>query len=204
MYNLVGHTCLGVREETMRTNQTLEVIKHRRSIRSFQPEQITEPQLQALMEAAMAAPSALNQQKWHFTVVGDRALIDLMVDIVKENMAKLGHESFTKRASDPAYHTFYHAPTVIMISGDEKAMFTQVDCGAAAENIVIAAQALDLGSCIMTSPGLLFMSEKGNELRGRLGIPVGYNHVCTVAVGRRRGDSPPMPPRNKDVVTYVR
>ena len=185
-------------------NETLKVINHRRSIRTFKREQISESELQALLEAAIHAPSAMNQQKWHFTVVQDKALLDLMVDIVKENIAKLGNEFFMKRASAPGYHTFHNAPTVIMISGDQKAMAIQIDCGAAAENILIAAESLNLGACIMSSPGLLFMSEKGNGLRSRLGIPDGYNHVCAVAVGYKSGDSPPMPPRNMDVVSYVR
>ena len=188
----------------MTMNETLRVINHRRSIRTFKHEQISESELQVLLEAAIHAPSAANQQRWHFTVVQDKALLDLMVDMVKENAAKLGNEFFVKRVSAPGYHTFHNAPTVIMISGDVKAMCIQIDCGAAAENILIAAESLNLGACVMASPNLLFMSEKGNELRSRLGIPDGYNHVCTVAVGYRTGDSPPMPPRNTDVITYVR
>jgi nitroreductase len=185
-------------------NETLKVINHRRSVRTFKREQITESELQALLEAAIHAPSAINQQRWHFTVVQDKALLDLMVDIVKENIEKLGIEFLMKRASAPGYHTFHNAPTAIMISADEKATGFQIDCGAAAENILIAAESMNLGACIMTQPMLLFMSEKGNELRARLGIPDGYNHVCTVVVGYKTGDSPLMPPRKTDVVSYVR
>ena len=59
-------------------NETLEVIANRRSIRKYKPEQITDKELQQIMEAAILAPSARNQQKWHFTVVQKREIIDEM------------------------------------------------------------------------------------------------------------------------------
>ncbi len=182
------------------TNDTLNLIKQRRSIRKFTAEQISESDLQALLEAAILAPSAINQQKWHFTAVQDRGLLDVMVGIVKENILKTGIEFLVKRASMPGYDTFHHAPTIIMVSGDESA---RIDCGAAAENILIAAESLGLGSCIMTSPAFLFASDKGNGLRKRLGIPEGYNHICTIALGHK-AETPEMPPRTRDVITYLR
>lgn len=181
-------------------NITLDIIRQRRSVRRFKPEQVSEADLQALLDAALHAPSAMNQQKWHFTVVQNAGLLDLMVEIMKENIHATGIESLIKRADTPGYSTFHHAPTVIMISGPEG---SQVDCGAAAENILIAAESMGLGSCIMTSPTLLFTSERGNSLRGRLGIPQGYNHVCTVVLGYK-DETPAMPPRKPDVVTHVR
>lgn len=181
-------------------NDTLNIIRQRRSIRRFKAEQIAESDLQALLEAAIHAPSAMNQQKWHFTVVQDRGLLDLMVEIVKQNILNTGIDFLVKRASTPGYSTFHHAPTIIMVSGDANA---QIDCGAAAENILIAAESLGLGSCMMTSPALLFASDEGNRLRERLGIPPGYNHICTIALGYK-AETPSMPPRKPEVITYVR
>ena len=185
-------------------NETLKVIKNRRSFRQYKADQITDSELQAVLESALYAPNAMNQQKWHFTVVQDKVMLDRMVTVIKENIMNSGNEFLMQRASTPNYNTFYHAPTVILISGDEQARMIQIDCGAAAENLCLAAESLNIASCLMTSPGLLFASEKGNALKKELGIPDGYTHVCTVALGYKPAENPAAPTRNRDVINYVR
>ncbi len=56
----------------------------------------------------------------------------------------------------------------------------------------------------MRLPELIFKSEKRQEVLTALGVPEGYAHVCTVTLGYRDGDSLPVNPRNKEVVSYVR
>ena len=185
-------------------NETLKVINNRRSIRKYQAKQIPDSALKAILEAAILAPSAINQQKWHFTVIQNKNMLDRMVATIKENIMKSDNEFLKERASDHGYHTFYHAPTVILISGAEKSIFIEIDCGAAAENIALAAASLNIGSCLLTSPGMLFVSAKGKEFKKALGIPEGYNHVCSVALGYIDGDNPAPPPKNKDVVNYIK
>ena len=55
---------------------TLDVIKERRSIRKFKPEQIKEEELQAIIEAGLYAPSAINKQSWNFTVIQNKEILD--------------------------------------------------------------------------------------------------------------------------------
>jgi len=127
-----------------------------------------------------------------------------MVATIKENILQSGIDFLANMVNNPGYHTFYHAPTVIMISADQNAQLAPIDCGAAAQNITLAAESLGIGSCLMTSPGFLFASEKGNAFKKELGIPEGYNHVCTVALGYKAGESPAAPPRNREVINYVK
>ena len=185
-------------------NETIKVINSRRSIRQYKPDQIADSELQQILDCALYAPNARNQQMWHFSVIQDKDLLDRMVDITKENMKNSGIEFLIGRAGEPGYHTYYHAPTLIIISGKEDAMFIQIDCGAAAQNIALAAKSLKIGSCIMTSSGLLFQSQEGNNLKKEIGIPDGYNHVCAVALGYMDGDAPEAPPKNRDVITYIK
>lgn len=185
-------------------NETLQVIQARRSIKQYTAVQIPDAELQQIMEAAIYAPNARNAQTWHFTVIQKKDMIDRMVSIIKENIMNSGIEFLIGRASEPDYHTFHHAPTVVIITGDEKDKFRDVSCGAAAENIALAAKSLNIGSCVMTSPELLFASEKGNALKKDLGIPDGYTHVCVVTLGYTEGKEPETPPRNKDVINYIK
>jgi nitroreductase len=185
-------------------NETLKVIKSRRSIRKYKAEQIADSELQQILESAIYAPNAMNQQKWHFSVIQDKEVIDRMVDIIKENIMNSDIEFLKGRASTPDYHTFHHAPTVVMVSGEENTKFIQIDCGLAAENIALSAASLGIGSCVITSPDLLFMSEKGNAMKKELGFPDGYQYICTVTLGYRDCENPDAPPRNKEVISYIK
>lgn len=184
-------------------SEVLEVIKKRRSIRAYKPERIGDDKLQEILQAALMAPNAMNQQKWHFSVVQDQALLGEMVEIIKDNIMKSDNEFLKSRASAPGYHSFHHAPTVIMISGDEKAPWIDIDCGMAAQNMVLTAEALGLGSCIIGSAGSVFASSQGDKFREKLGMPAGYKHVIAVAVGHKDAN-PEAPARNKDVISYVK
>jgi nitroreductase len=135
------------------------------------------------LDCALRAPNAGNQQKWHFTVIQSKDMLERMERILKENMMNSGVDFLAKRASNPNVRIFGNAPTVILITADERLRFVQIDCAAASQNILIAAESLNIGSHIMTSSEFLFTSEKGNELERELGIPNGYNHICTIALG---------------------
>jgi len=184
-------------------NETLHAIAGRRSIRRFKPEQIPDTELDEILTAALLAPNARNQQMWHFTVIQNADLLERMVAITKKNALKYGSDFIVERASDPSYHTFHRAPTVVMISADDEAQLVHLDCGAAAENITIAAESLGIGSCVIASSAFLFATDEGNELRGELLIPDGYSHVCSVALGYKAED-PPTPERIAGVISYVR
>ena len=107
----------------------LEVIKTRRSIRKFRPDPVAEPDVHALLEAAMCAPSAVNEQAWQFVV--------LSADVLERYLA-LNSNAPTG------------APTGILVCRDlarEKAPgYSVQDCSAAVQNILLAAHALGLGA----------------------------------------------------------
>ncbi len=126
-----------------------------------------------------------------------------MAGIMKENMLNSGIEFLAQRAKDPDFNPFGNAPTVILITTDKTTRFAEIDCALAAENILIAAESLGLGSHIMTSTEFLFTSEKGEELKKELGVLEGYEHVCVIALGYK-DENPPAKPRRKDVINYIK
>lgn len=183
-------------------NKTLQVIYNRRSIRKYRPEPIPEAELQEIMNAAINAPNAGNQQRWHFTVIQNQAVLDNLKNTMKANMLNSGIEFMAKRASEPGFIAFFDAPTLVIITADEKSRWSEIDCGAAAENIALAAESLNIGSCLMTSSEVLFSSDHGGELMKDLGIPNGYRHICALTLGYKEGENPPAKPRNKEAVNY--
>jgi nitroreductase len=189
----------------MITNEIISVIKKRRSIRQFDSRQIPADALSAILEAALYAPSAMNQQKWHFSVVQNRTLLKKMVQITRTNKLNSDIQFLIEKAGSDDYHTYYHASTVVIVSGDQQAKFIMFDCAVAAQNIALAAASLGIGSCIMTSAGLLFASEEGRGMKKELGIPDSYEHVCFIAMGYNKGQWPVAPPRNKkDVFSLIK
>lgn len=185
-------------------NETLTVIMNRRSVRTYKPAQISDTELQTIMEAAINAPNGMNQQKWHFTVVQDKGMLDRMAKVIKENLKNSGVEFLAERAAIPDFNPFYNAPTNIFITADENTMFVDIDCGLAAQNIMLAAASLNIGSCIMTLPMFLFSSEKGLGIKKELGIPDGYRYVCNITLGYRAGANLEAKPRSKAVINYVK
>lgn len=124
---------------------TLSVIKNRRSIRNFKTDQIAEKDLQAVLEAGLYAPSARNEQPWHFTVIQKRSLLDQLTKLAKEALNHTDLDFLQRILQDADFDFFYHAPTVVIISGDKNAMSPHASCAAAAENILIAAESIGLG-----------------------------------------------------------
>jgi nitroreductase len=185
-------------------NQTLQTIRNRRSTRAFKPEQINEEELNAIIEAAIYAPSATNKQPWHFTVVQNKEMLEKLNESFKE-LAKKSDNDYVKRVGDnEKFHVFYNAPTVILVSGDEQNHYAAVDCATAVENMLIAATSLDIGSCWIGFIAYLLNSENGKEFMKELGIPEGYKQLHAVALGYKKVNVTNAPARKENSVNYVR
>jgi nitroreductase len=110
----------------------LDVINSRRSVRVWKSGSVPEVDIQKILEAAMNAPSAGNEQPWQFIVVTDKTML-------------------IKASTFNPYGGFVkNAPVAILVCGDTrlerfKGYWVQ-DCSAAAENILLAAHALGLGA----------------------------------------------------------
>jgi len=202
--NLFCSKEINQRKEGLKMSETLKVIESRRSIRRYKPDQLSDEELSQLIDAAIYAPSARNQQKWHFTVVQDKSIIDRMAEIFRINALNSGDKRFANFVGNPEYHVFHHAPTVVMVSCDLDAGFIEMDCGIAIQNICLAAESLGIGSCIIGLSRIILLSEEGKKLVHGLGIPEGYSHICSISLGYPDGEKPKMPPRNRDVVNYIR
>lgn len=186
------------------SNETLSTIKQRRSTRAFKEEQIEDSELQTVVEAGTYAPSARNQQAWHFTVVQNKEMLTNLSREAKKAALQIDNEYIRQAASNENFNIFYGAPTVVIVSGDEKAMVIDADCAAANQNMLLAAQSVGLGSCWINFVLFLFNGPVGEQYKKQLGIPDGYKPFCSVALGYKKAESPVAPPRKEGIVNYIR
>lgn len=185
----------------MLTNDTLSTIKNRRSTRNFKNEQINDDELQTILDAGLCAPSA-NQQAWHFTVIQNKELLDWLNREAKEGAKQ--YEPLRAMASNENFNIFYGAPTVILVSGEEKAMVIESDCAAATQNMLLAAESIGLGSCWVNFVILAFTRPKAAEYLKELGVPDGYRPYASVALGYKNIETTNAPPRKPNLINYIK
>lgn len=185
-------------------NETLKNIRNRRSTRIFLHDQIKEESLQAILEAGIYAPSASNQQPWHFTVIQNKDLLDEL-NIKFKEFAKRSESDYVRKVGEnEKFHVFYNAPTVILVSGDENNNYASIDCAAAVENMLIASESLEIGSCWVGFIAYLLNSDEGKELAQKLDIPKGYKQIHSVCLGYKRLNLSNGPKRKENTVNYIR
>ena len=184
-----------------------ETIMHRRSIRRFALKQIKEAALQQIIQAGLYAPSAGGRQGVIFAVCQDRTVNERLGKIKRANsnprMATA--TSFVSReqpsiADDPKLtNAFYDAPTVITLFAPKNFLFSVDDCAVAAENMMLAADALGIGSCYIGQGWTAFDDPYGQEILRRWNIPVNHYAVMQLLLGYpREGDKHPMPKPRKE------
>lgn len=186
-------------------NQTIEVIKNRRSIRNYKEEQITEEELKAIVEAGFFAPSANNCQLWHFTVVQNRKLLKELNYETKDVLAKSDNPFLQMVGNNEELDLFNGAPTVIIVSGKGTDENSVIECAAASENMMIAAQSLGVSSCYIITVKYLFDGSEAEYFYDKVGIPKEYKVYNAILLGYNGSDNvPEAAPRKDGCVNYIR
>ncbi|MDF2984947.1 MAG: nitroreductase [Eubacterium sp.] len=185
-------------------NETVKTILNRRSIRKYKAEQIGDQELNIILDAGKFAPSAMNQQPWHFTVVQNKEVLKRINEVCTAAFSKSGIKNYEDRAKADNFSAFYNAPTFIIVTGDPTAIAPQNDGSLALGNMFNAAESLGIGSCWIHALNYVFSTEEGQALRRELGIPEGYVHVGAGAFGYKDMQQPAAPPRKEDTVNIIR
>lgn len=174
-------------------NEVVKNILNRRSTRAYKADQLSDEELTTILHAGQFAPSAINQQPWHFTVVQNIELLHKISSACRESFLKSGNKLFEERAKDEKFSVIYNAPTLIIVSGDSKAVAPQIDCALSLQNMFLAAESLNIGSCWIHAVITLINSEEGVSLRNSLQIPEGYSAFAAGAFGYKAMESSPAP-----------
>ncbi len=183
--------------------ELMKALQGRRAVREYTPEDIDNATIEALIDAAVQAPSAVNQQPWTFTVVRDPSVLDRLAAEAKTHMlATMPAEHarhFRPRLSDPDFHIFYHAPALIVISASAKGSWIEEDCALAAENLMLAAYERGLGSCWIGFAQGYLNTPEGKRL---VGIPDSWVPVAPIIVGHPKA-FPAGHDRRKPTVRWI-
>jgi nitroreductase len=184
-------------------NEVLETLLKRRSVRAFRDEQIKKEELDAILGCALYAPSANNTQNWHFTVIQDKAMIEKVNGWILDGMNSSGDPKIQSVAKSTKASVFRNAPCVVIVSTEKGDRFGVINISAATQNILVAAEAIGIGSCWIGSVGILASSDRVEEYSRELGIPEGYTPYFGITLGYRTSSAQPAPPRKEGAVNYI-
>lgn len=135
------------------SNEVLENIKARRSVRTYTEQQVSAGDLNLILEAAAYAPSGMNFQTWHFTAIQDAAVLTELNEKIKGAFAKSDDPHLQERGHSETYCCYYHAPTLVIVSNEPTRWWAPMDCACALQNIFLAAKSLGIGSCWINQLG---------------------------------------------------
>jgi nitroreductase len=181
-----------------------EAISGRRSVREYTTQAVDVETIRRLIDAAVHAPNAVNQQPWSFTVVREQAALDRLSQDAKSHMlatmAATPHsDHFRSLLSDQKFQIFYHAPVLIVISAAPGGLWAVEDCALAAANLMLAACAEGLGTCWI---GFAQRWLQTPEAKKALGLPAATLPVAPIIVGRP-ASAPPVVQRKEAQIRWL-
>jgi nitroreductase len=171
-------------------NDTLKTIAGRYSCRDFSDKPLTGEQIETLVNAALASPSAVNKQPWRIIVVTDKLLIEELDAEAMKILSAAEDNYFYKFIMSCGGKVFFNAPCMIVIASDGSE-YAAMDCGILSQNIALAAHSLGLGNVICAMAGIPLSGDKGDEFKKRMQFPEGYGFGIAVLAGEAKSGKKP-------------
>jgi FMN reductase [NAD(P)H] len=157
-----------------------DAILARKSVRAYLDKTVPADHLEKIIEAGRWAPNA---GPFQISVIRDATLRQKINDRTLNAMVHSGREFLQQRAALPGYQPLYGAPVLILLSGPTDVPFSPVNAALAAENMLLEATGLGLGSCFLVSPTLALNGKDNRDLAQEAGIPEDHALQCAVIVG---------------------
>lgn len=179
--------------EKLQKKNVFEIILARRSVRAYAPDKVDRSTVQTLLEAAVRAPTAIHEEPWAFVVVQDKQILKdlsesakpLFVEEMRHRNTKGTIHSFD-HFTKPDFDIFHGAGTLIVICAKPLGQFVIADCWLAAENLMLAACGMGLGSCVI---GSAVAAMNIRKMKTELGIPDEYSAIVPIIVGVPSGET---------------
>lgn len=190
--------------EALDTMTVRRAIYGRCSVREYSPEIIDQPTLHSLLAAAVRAPTAMHGEPWQFVVIQDPAKLKRLSDLAKVTIAAESSRLHPDHKapglfSQPGFNVFYDASTLVVICAATTGRFEQADCWLAAENLMLAAHAMGLGTCVIGSAAAALNTP---DMKIELGIPPDVTAIAPIIVGKPRGETAPSARKDPQVLAW--
>lgn len=190
----------------------LEIIKERRSQRVFQKEQISEKELELILEAGRYAPTGGNLQTVHFIVIRNAEILTEITRLVEEEFRKMelredlyiSVQNGIKKARSGSYEFFYEAPVLIVVANKTENQNGMADSACATENMMLQATELGVGNCWINQLRWLNDNKIIHKYLEKLGLGVDETVCASLALGYPKTSEKRQAPKRTGMrVTYV-
>lgn len=172
----------------------MSAINNRRSIRNYTEQTVPKEAIDTLLQAAVQAPSAMNSQPWAFAVLQDAAQLQELSQQAKTHLLSVmddypSLQKYQPALANPEFNIFYNASTLLLVLARSEGYHTNEDCCLAAQNIMLVAHSLGLGTCWIgfARPYLNLPATKD-----ALGIPPEFKVIAPLIVGYPKRFVPPV------------
>jgi len=184
--------------------ELMDAIQARRSVRAYKPDAVEKDKIERILDAAVHAPTGMNAQPWAFGVIQDKQRLNDYDERTKAFLLSMMDEwawiaPFAERFRSPDYHIFHNAPALVVIYAKNASPLAQIDCSLAAENLMLAACDLGLGTCWI---GFSTFVLNTPEAKRELGVPEDYSVVAPIIVGYPEGETPPREKNPPEIVFW--
>lgn len=185
-------------------NEVLKTIADRYACRDYKDAMPSKEDLEAIAQAAIEAPSALNKQPWQILVVQDKTLMKDLEDEGLSMLAAMEDKTMYNNIISRGGKLFYNAPCMILIAVNEKDTngYERIDLGIAAQNAVLAASSLGIASVHCGFAVFPFSGERGPEFLKRFQVPEGYSVGLGILLGYANTTKEPHEP-DENKITWI-
>ena len=184
----------------------MDAIYNRSSVRSYSAKVLDQTTIRILLAAAVRAPTAVHLEPWVFAILQDTTALKRLSDRAKPLFLEEVQRAHLDRGghaldifASPDFNMFYNAGTLIIICGKPMGPFVVADCWLAAENLILAAYSMGLGTCII---GAAVPALNTPDIKAELGIPDELTPIAPIIVGVPSGETLPTARKEPEVLFW--
>lgn len=185
--------------ESQKKSGVIEAIEARRSVRSYKDTPVEHEKLELLAKCGVLAPSAMNRQEWEVRIVENKAWIDGATATYLKAVEGTGKADYMLT---PTFKNIFRNAAAVIFVGAPDGVFSGENVGCMAQNIMLAATELGLGTCFLGSVQMIFAEPAMTEHLQLLGFSDGYKLRYALAVGYP-DESPEAKPRDMSKIKFV-
>ena len=185
--------------ESQKKSGVIEAIEARRSVRAYKDTPVEHEKLELLAKCGVLAPSAMNRQEWEVRIVENKAWIDGATATYLKAIEGTGKADYMLT---PTFKNIFRNAAAVIFVGAPDGVFSGENVGCMAQNIMLAATELGLGTCFLGSVQMIFAEPAMAEHLQSLGFSDGYKLRYALAVGYP-DESPEAKPRDMSKIKFV-